>query len=138
VAPGDGGHGEGHGQRGHEEHEGADRRERDVEHVGRAQALDAAVPQQQVGGDQTAEEEAVRGEEDPHRQLLGGDAGGGGGPAGASASAASVPPSATGWSSPWSCGGRSGSSEGSSTQPTNPATSRIPPVAAMDRLKIRP
>ena len=137
VAPHDGGDGQRHGERAHEEHERAHRGERDVEDLVRRRAPPTtAVAQQQVGGDQGAEEQAVGAEEDPHapasrwrgrwrcvctawRRV---DGGGG-------ISHRRPPPrprrpparrwrlaSASSWSS-WPWGGRSSSSGGSRAQP---------------------
>ena len=71
--------GQHHGERAHQQHERADRRERDVVELVRARARPAGrCLVEQVGGDQAAEEQALRAEEHPHRQLLVGDAGVGG------------------------------------------------------------
>ena len=70
-----------HRERAHQQHERADRRERDVEErpsgVGPLDRLRFRV--EQVGRDQAAEEQALRAEEHPHAELLVGEAGAGGG-----------------------------------------------------------
>ena len=77
VAPLDGREGQHHGQRAHQEHEGAHRGEGNVVDVPRAGPVVQMRVEQQVRGDQGSEEHALGAEERPHRQLAVVDAEGG-------------------------------------------------------------
>src|SRR5215470_9715900 len=64
-----GGQGQHHEQRGHEEHEGADRRQRDIQDLVRPGAADTLALVGQVGPDERAEEHALGAQEGPHAHL---------------------------------------------------------------------
>ncbi len=75
VAPGQRRQRQDHGERAHEEHERTHRGERDVEDVGRQNVAIAPRLVEQVRRDQRTEEQTLRRQEQPHRQLVVGDAG---------------------------------------------------------------
>src|SRR5215510_2138282 len=61
--------GEDHEERGHQEHEGAHRGERDVQDLVRSRPADALALVGEVGADERAEEHALGAEEGPHAHL---------------------------------------------------------------------
>ena len=65
----DGGEGQDHEERGHQEHEGAHRGERDVQDLVGTGSVDALALVREVGTDERAEEHALGAEEGPHPEL---------------------------------------------------------------------